>query len=138
MARKTTAKKPVKKTAVKRRTVATVSKELDIKKVELAEVSANYETLKKESSAAATEMLSSMSNMSAQMMALKLENENLKVENSKKANFIEKLVNIYQNMTRDWQNTPRAFRFWVAVRYITKFLDVFKQAFTEENYVIAD
>ena len=138
MARKTAVKKVAKKAPVKRRTVASVSKELDAKQMELAEVSANYETLKKESSAAATEMLSSMSNMSAQMMALKLENESLKSDNTKKANFIEKLVKIYTDMIQEWQNTPRAFRFWVAVRYITKFLDVFKQAFTEENYVIAD
>jgi hypothetical protein len=105
--------------ANKRKTVASVSKEL-----------AESKAMLKSSSA---EMLESMAGMAAMIERLQLENVALTEENIEKENLIQAVITLFQEIKVEWEGKNGWNKFWISVKYIGRIFELFQKVFTDKK-----
>jgi hypothetical protein len=107
-------------TSKTRESLASIKKERDEMKAAYSEMSGLLEN----STAESMEMIS----------RLQLENAALKVEIDEKVSLISKVTELWFNLVKDWESTQKWARFFVALTYIEKFVNLFVGVLTDPTH----
>lgn len=111
-----------------RKTVASVSKELEAVKSKLLQSENNFAELNEIHLSSSEEYMNNVIKLSTQLSELEKQNLNLTGELAVKDTALDLLKKELENFIKAWNSTAKFLRFFVALSFINKFVAIFREA----------